>query len=41
MHHGDIVNYVDVFINNAMTDAQRQQELTFEQGIDFIYNDEC
>jgi hypothetical protein len=40
MHYGDIVNYVDVLMNYAMADALRQQEFTFAQGIDFIFNDD-
>jgi hypothetical protein len=39
MHHGDIVNYVDVASNGNLTDAQRQQEMTFAQGVDFIFNE--
>lgn len=38
MHHGDIVNFIDVAINEELTVAQREQEFTFAQGIDFIYN---
>ncbi len=39
MHHGDVVNYVDVSYNREFTDDERWQEYTFAQGIDFIYND--
>jgi len=36
---GDIVNIVNVNANNPLDDAERYKELTFMQGVDFIYNE--
>ena len=36
---GDIVNIVNVDANNPLDDTERYKELTFMQGVDFIYNE--
>ena len=36
---GDIVNIVNVDANNPLADTERYKELTFMQGVDFIYNE--
>jgi hypothetical protein len=39
MHHGDVVNFVDVSYNRELTDDERRQVHTFAQSINFIYFD--
>jgi hypothetical protein len=36
---GDIVNIVNVDAKNPLDDTERYKELTFMQGVDFIYNE--
>jgi len=36
---GDIVNIVNVDANNPLDDAERYKQLTFMQGVNFIYNE--
>ena len=38
MHHGDIVNIVNVRENGEMVIAQWRKEKSYAQGVDFIYN---
>ncbi len=39
MHHGDIVNIVNVRENGEMVIAQWLKEVSYAQGVDFIYNE--
>ncbi len=39
MHHGDVVNVVHVAQNAEIPNAQRQREVSYSEGVDFIYNE--
>lgn len=41
MHHGDIVNVVNVSNDQLLDYDERRKEFTCAQGVDFIYNDKC
>jgi hypothetical protein len=39
MHHGDVVHVVHVARNAEIPNAQQQREVSYSEGVDFIYNE--